>query len=1041
MGKRKTKILVVEDEAIVAEDIAKTLKDLGYAVPSVVASSDKALEKVETDHPDLVLMDILLKGKKDGVQTADMIRHQYKIPVVYLTAHADTKTLNRAKTTDPFGYLLKPFGDKELQSTIEMALHKSHMERRIEHLNSVLKALRTVDQFIVREKDKRKLLQKICTSLTESLSYREVWTILLDDEHTPVECIHSGMDHVSLDIQRFVTQKILPPCAQQVLSEPGVVVIDDISQCDGCILKKKEKKLKTLVSRLESGNHMYGILIAAIPQSLQMNEEEVSLFSEIATDIGYALHNIAVETEREHAVKEISRRNRELATINTIATAVTQFLDLDEVLHTALRETMSLLEVDGGLLYIYDEQKALFNPFTYYGVSDDILKDVSGFTFGEGLSGCVAEKREPILIDDLGESKKNISPSAVREGWHSLLSAPIISGESVSAVITLISHEKAYFTQDHVNLILHICNQIGLAIYNITLYDAIQQELKDRIRAEEELKQEKEFSESIIETANALIIGVDTTGKIIFFNKAAERITGFTKEEVLGKDWFTQFVPSYAQDRAYKYLIGETQTLSIHGENAIQTKSGEKRVISWNNTLLKDIKGHASGIVGIGEDVTEIRRTQRILEHLNKASQSIQKITTQKEIITILGQQMIEFGLDIIIAKISDNGKTLKIVFSNDDESLSKIMEKMNYDVKKFQIPLGDFPEIIHLIDQQQGLFIDDVQGYLLEQLENPEGIHTVLDTINWRKMILVPLLLRDQVWGVLFVGSNVLSPTDLPAFTAFIQQASTALENAQLYEKLSQAYAELSDLTENLELKVHERTKELTRANQLKSDFLASMSHEFRTPLNSIMSFAEILLMQLEGPINEQQKEDLELIKDSGKELLTLVNNILDLSKIETGKLDLHMESVDPSDIVSAVASQLTLEAIEHGLTMHTQICGALPPITGDEIRIKQVLRNLIANALKFTERGGIVVGVSHDEEMVTFWVKDTGIGISPTDQAVIFEKFRQAHGGNSREYRGTGLGLSLSKELVELHGGKIWLESEEGKGSTFYFTIPIKK
>jgi signal transduction histidine kinase len=124
----------------------------------------------------------------------------------------------------------------------------------------------------------------------------------------------------------------------------------------------------------------------------------------------------------------------------------------------------------------------------------------------------------------------------------------------------------------------------------------------------------------------------------------------------------------------------------------------------------------------------------------------------------------------------------------------------------------------------------------------------------------------------------------------------------------------------------------------------------------------------------------------------------------------------------------------------MHTEICGALPLVMGDEIRLKQILRNLIANALKFTKKGGIVVGTSHDEDFVTFWVKDTGIGISKEDRALIFDKFRQAQSGNSREFGGTGLGLSLSKELVELHGGKIWLESEKEKGSTFYFAIPTK-
>ena len=1035
-----TKILVVEDEAIVAEDITKTLSDLGYVVTSVVTSGNQAIEKVKTDQPDLVLMDIILKGKLDGVQVADMIRKKFKIPVIYLTAHADVTTLERAKATEPFGYLLKPFEDRELQCTIEMALHKSQMEHRIEHLNSVLRALRNIDQLIVREKSMKKLLRGACESLVESLSYHTACTILVDSSGNPVEFIQAGMEIPPSSEHEVVERGHLPPCAQEALKTPDVVVIKDASLCKDCTLVKNTQNYRALTCRLDSDEKTYGVLLATLPRDLPTDEEEVSLFREVADDIGYALYKIALEGERERAVAEISRRNRELAAINAIAVAVNQLFDLHDILDTSLKEIVSILNVKGGMIFLYDTEKEMFHPFVHVGISQEILKDVSGFKIGKGLTGHVANINKPLIVKDLSKNKRNVSPVAVQEGWRSYMSAPITSGGKVSAVLTLLSRSKNYFKSNHVNLLLHICNQIGVAISNARLYEGIQQELKDRIRAEEELKREKDFSESIIEAANALIVGLDKAGNIIYFNKAAERVTGYTGDEVFQRDWFSHFVPSYARNEVFKYMNGQTQTLPIHNEDYIQTKSGEKRWILWNNTLLRDIDGNISGIIGIGDDMTETRRTQQMIEALNKISQSVQKISTQDEIISILGRELIKFGLDILITRINEEKKTLDIVFSSEPESLSEMLEMMGFDATNHQIPLSDFKEIIHVIGEKRGTYIHDIEEYLTTHLKGKKHtVQDISDRLTWKKMIVVPLLIRNEVWGILFVGSSFLSQTDLPAFTAFTQQASAALENSQLYEKLRQAYAELSDLTQNLERKVQERTEELTRANQLKSDFLANMSHEFRTPLNSIMSFADILLMQLEGPINQQQTEDLELIKESGKDLLVLVNNILDLAKIETGKLELHMEPVDSEDIVSAVTSQLTLEAIENGLTMHTQISGPLPPVMGDEIRLKQVLRNLVANALKFTKKGGIIVGAYAEGDSVTFWVKDTGIGISSQNQAIIFDKFRQAQGGNSREFGGTGLGLSLAKELVELHGGRIWLESEEEKGSAFYFSIPI--
>ena len=246
-----------------------------------------------------------------------------------------------------------------------------------------------------------------------------------------------------------------------------------------------------------------------------------------------------------------------------------------------------------------------------------------------------------------------------------------------------------------------------------------------------------------------------------------------------------------------------------------------------------------------------------------------------------------------------------------------------------------------------------------------------------------------------------------------------------------------IKNYTRDLEEKVAERTDELRRANRLKSEFLANMSHEFRTPLNSILSFTDILLLEIDGSVNGQQKQDLEMIKESGEDLLALVNDLLDISKIEAGMMELLLEQVVPEEAVSSVVSQLAIKAEEKGLSLTMNVPDDLPAVLADETRLRQILRNLLENALKFTEKGEVLIGAYHKDEKVIFWVRDTGIGISEEDQKLIFDKFRQVPGGKGSG--GAGLGLSVAKELVEFHGGRIWIESELGKGSTFSFSIPV--
>jgi two-component system, NtrC family, sensor kinase len=261
------------------------------------------------------------------------------------------------------------------------------------------------------------------------------------------------------------------------------------------------------------------------------------------------------------------------------------------------------------------------------------------------------------------------------------------------------------------------------------------------------------------------------------------------------------------------------------------------------------------------------------------------------------------------------------------------------------------------------------------------------------------------------------------------------------LAEALNGMAASLQELITGLESKVAERTRELEIASKHKSDFLANMSHELRTPLNAIVGFSQLLQEQLFGEVNAKQKEYLDDILSSANHLLSLINDILDLSKVEAGQVELEVATFSLREALERGIVMVREKAAKNGIQLDLRLDPSVDLIEGDERRIRQVVFNLLSNAVKFTPEGGSVgVSTVRSDGEVRVAVTDTGPGVAPADQGRIFEEFQQARVGSDDRPEGTGLGLALSKRLVQLHGGRIWVESELGKGSTFVFTLPVE-
>ena len=324
------------------------------------------------------------------------------------------------------------------------------------------------------------------------------------------------------------------------------------------------------------------------------------------------------------------------------------------------------------------------------------------------------------------------------------------------------------------------------------------------------------------------------------------------------------------------------------------------------------------------------------------------------------------------------------------------------------------------MADTREPTQIPDIlqEGAYQSRLRDP------LIRLGYRALLAVPLLREDRIIGGLVVNRKIpgeFSPEVVELLRTFATQSALALQNARLFQE------------------IEEKSRQLEVANRHKSEFLAHMSHELRTPLNAIIGFSEALVERMFGELNAKQDEYLKDIFASGRHLLSLINDILDLSKIEAGKMELELARFD---LPAAIENALILvkgRAANHSIALGLEVDHRLREFVADERKLKQVLVNLLSNAVKFTPEGGRVeVRAASANRGVEISVSDTGIGIAAEDHELIFEEFRQVGSDYARKREGTGLGLSLTKRLVELHGGRIWVKSEVGKGSTFSFTLP---
>jgi PAS domain S-box-containing protein len=640
-------------------------------------------------------------------------------------------------------------------------------------------------------------------------------------------------------------------------------------------------------------------------------------------------------------------------------------------------------------------------------ISDGLMPDTDGFHFLRNIradktlhstpfifySGVYTGEDERKFAFSLGANGFIVKPKSVNDFWS-----------EVEGVLRDLKPEPAVLKKDRDSLLEE---EDYLKKYTAIVANKLEQKTKEleksieeRSEIEDELRKKEEFYRTIIKDIPDLICRYLPDGTITYVNDLYCRYFGKTKEELIGHT----FMPLiHEEDREmfedYIKTIGRQNPVGDI-EHRVVAPDGGIRWHHWRDRAIFDEDGNIKEFQGTGRDITDLKTA---LETIRENEEKFRAISASAQ--------------DAII--LMDNDEN--ILYWN--ESAERIF----------------------------GYGSDEVMGKHLHILLVPEEYHQAYNG-GFQKF-------KDTGEGPAI--GKILELTakkkDGTVFSVELSIASVKIKNRwhaigilrDITER-KKTEEQLKDYTENLEYAVARRTSEANEAmnqavaaNKAKSDFLAGMSHELRTPLNSIIGFSETLQDELFGSLNEKQKEYVEYILGSGRHLLSLINDILDLSKVEAGKVELEMSRFRLRELLEASMLLLKEKAFKHRINMTLEIGGdADIEIEADERRLKQIMFNLLSNAVKFTEDGGsVIVSVRlRDGDSIEISVSDTGIGIKPEDMGKLFKEFSQVESVYSKSKEGTGLGLALTKKLVELHGGRVWAESEFGKGSRFSFSIPLR-
>ncbi|RMF48861.1 MAG: PAS domain S-box protein [Chloroflexota bacterium] len=743
------------------------------------------------------------------------------------------------------------------------------------------------------------------------------------------------------------------------------------------------------------GDQLLGVLDVQSDQVGRFTHEDVLVKTALADQIAVAIQNAQQYAQTQEDLLVLSATSQ-------ISAQLRSSESLNMAMEYILDSLLPIFKADSALYLEYDQARQVWHGVASVGTPEDAHDAVMARErYPHGLEAL--EKQQVVLLNNAAEYP-NFPPEDL--AIRSAMVVPINVQERVQGAIFFNYTQKLHqFSSRERDLAESFADQIAIGLENRILEQEVRQAFEETARIYEN---------------SADLIGVAglSDGYFKRLNPAWTRTLGWTFEELTSRPYIEFVHPddvAYTQQEFQRQISEGTSTVAFI--NRYRTKDGDYRILSWNaQPNLADDR-----IYFVARDITDLIKQQQALERraieleaVTELSATATTVLDVDKLLQIVCDQTKErFKLYHAHIYLYDPEKEALVLAAGAGE-VGRVMRKEGRRIR-ISSPRS---LVARAARERRGVIVNDVT---LDDnfLPNP----LLPDT---RAEMAVPMIVGDQLIGVLDVQSEILNrfdEEDVRIKTALANQIAVAVQNARLYQQQVQT------------------AEEARKLDRLKNEFLASMSHELRTPLNSIIGYAEVMLDGVDGELPDEAMEDVQAIYESGKHLLSMINDILDLAKIEAERLELDRQALPLAVVVDEVQRATAILVKDKPVEIRVEMPESLPNLYADHVRLRQILNNLVSNAVKFTSEGYIRITAQHvpDDKAVMVSVEDTGIGIAAEHIPVIFERFRQVDGSSSRRAGGTGLGLNITKRLVEMHGGRIWVESELGKGSKFHFTIPV--
>jgi GAF domain-containing protein/anti-sigma regulatory factor (Ser/Thr protein kinase) len=789
-------------------------------------------------------------------------------------------------------------------------------------------------------------------------------------------------------------------------------------------------------------------------------DKEIALLQTFADQAVIAIENVRLFNETKEALEQQTATGEILRVISSSPT------DVQPVFDTIVRSAVRLCDGLYGFMGRFDGE--LIHFAAQHNYTPDALRTAQQMypmrPSREQLSGRTILTRGVVHVEDAQADPEYPQHLARAGGWRSMLGVPLMREGSPIGMIGVIRDFPGSFSDKQIALLQTFADQAVIAIENVRLFNETKEALEQQTATAEILRvisssptDVQPVFDMIVRSAARLC---EATHSILFrfegeslaiaatYNFMPEEVEGVRRDfpRRPGREWAggravlerrvvhihdvlrdPEYGAAFASQTVLRYRTLLAVPMLREGVPIGAVSIWRREVRPFSEAQIALVKTFADQAVIAIENVRLFRELQARTRELTR---SVDELRALGEVSRAVSSTLdVETVLQTIVSRAQQLAGADAAAIVEYDEATREfpLRATHNYD--------PELVEAARAMPIRMGEGLSGLAAERREPMQVPdivqEGayrshLRDLLLRMGFRALLAVPLVREDQVIGALVVNRRApgeFAPEVVELLKTFGTQSALAIQNARLFRELA------------------DKSQQLEAASRHKSEFLANMSHELRTPLNAILGFSEVLTERMFGDLNPKQEEYLRDIHGSGQHLLSLINDILDLSKVEAGRLELELRQFH---LPTALDNALTLvreRATRHGIALDVAMDPGVGDIVADERKVKQILLNLLSNAVKFTPAGGrIGLTATATDETLTISVSDTGIGIAPEDQAAIFDEFRQVGRDDARKQEGTGLGLTLAKKFVELHGGEIAVRSQVGQGSTFTFTLPVR-